>query len=441
MKIRIDRDFFIRSELFILLLLGITQIRSMETTNLLLNILLLAIMAIMNIDTMTIMLFVALPFFNLMNYKMGTTSLYYLGIIIFLVKYFFTAKTAKKASRLLILLGLIILRIPSGDFILLIKWTLLISVLIFTYNEEFFVGQIKDIIKYISFSTLFSSVIGYYMLKTGTSIYTRSYVFTYGIGKTTRFAGLIGDSVFYAQFVDILIAANLIIAFYNDRIVNVNTLLAAALTPFVVITYSKMGFILLIFSYAVFAFSSIRHNAINHNKIYKSLFLLLFSVLFFSVLTAYISSNRDLYVVKNYITRFSSSDLSTGRIKIIKHYIALLGKSWRTLFFAMAQDVYTTPFTTNGINMINRSHNIYLETVCAFGLTASVIIFTWIITRIFKACAGKEYVKILPAAILLVSGLVLHGHFEFHYYALVALAMAFLSCNLSKFDVRKEALN
>jgi len=80
-------------ELFILLLLGISHIFFGPTINLLLSIILFFLFLFTSLENNIVMLFTALPFFNLFTGKIGTTSLYYLYIIIFIFKYFFRSKT------------------------------------------------------------------------------------------------------------------------------------------------------------------------------------------------------------------------------------------------------------------------------------------------------------------------------------------------------------
>lgn len=146
------------------------------------------------------------------------------------------------------------------------------------------------------------------------------------------------------------------------------------------------------------------------------------------VFVNYLLSDNASSLVQNYLIRFTSSDLLTGRTVVWMHYIDLLKESWRTLFCAMPQSDYSALFTTNGVNRLNRAHNIYIESVCAFGFIATFFVLIWICAIIIKSIKRKDGIlDLIPIGIILASGMSLHGHFDFHYYFIVALAIAFLT--------------
>jgi len=384
-------------------------------------------MMMTNIRGAIVLLFLALPFFNLFNYKMGQISLYYILVIVFIFKYFKFKKHKFSKSKICAFIMLVMLRIPSGDFALLAKWSLLLFVVFITYNEDFFVEQIIEIINGITISTILSSLFGYYMLQNHISIYTRSYVYSQGVGSTTRFAGLIGDSVFYAQFVSVLIAANLVVAFYKKEKIKRSVVCSIILVLFDLMTYSKTGIILIVGVTAMFAIALVVKNAKKKSTIAKAVGISMLFVVAGIYAVNYVIVHMDNLMILNYITRFTSADLTTGRNIVAKHYLDLLYGSWRSLFFAMPQELYTTPFSTNGVNQINRAHNIYIESVCAFGLIASLILFVWLVFRLFRTFKMKDaWFCCLPLLVILASGFALHGHFEFHYYSLIALSLCFV---------------
>ncbi|MCX0392522.1 hypothetical protein LI050_13420, partial [Clostridium perfringens] len=133
-------------------------------------------------------------------------------------------------------------------------------VLILTYNEDILVRQSKQIIKGISVSMIISSAWGYIYLLTGKSIYTVGQVYLNGT-ITTRFGGLIGDSVFFAQFCAILIAANLVICYVDKKNITENIIFCLLLTIFDLLSYSKTGFLLIGFIYISYFIASIYNNA------------------------------------------------------------------------------------------------------------------------------------------------------------------------------------
>lgn len=106
----------------------------------------------------------------------------------------------------------------------------------------------------------------------------------------------------------------------------------------------------------------------------------------------------------------------------------LLKKSWRTLICAMPKSDFTAFCELNNGNTVNKTHNIYIETVCAFGLIATLCILIWIFVKIVQSIKRRDGILcLMPICVILASGYSLHGHFEFHYYTLVAVAMLFLN--------------
>ncbi|HHD2717046.1 TPA: hypothetical protein ACOTHS_000598 [Clostridium perfringens] len=425
MKIKKDKNFYLIIELVLLFILGITQIFSISSICLIIVFIILYLMIISDFKCTSCMLFVALPFFNLFNYKIGSTSLYYLFIIAFICKYLVYKRYKISRNKIYFFLLLVLVRIPSGDFVELIKWILLLSVLFIVFNESFFTDQLDEIIFYLTISAILSSAFGYYMLEKQLSIYTQSYVYSEN-GITTRFAGLIGDSVFYAQFVALIVSANLIIAYYSSKKRIKHIIVSTILAGFDILTYSKTGIILIVIMYFLYIISFIIKSAKNKKTFIKSIITFLILIVGITYFKNYFILHTDNSYVINYIARFTSEDLSTGRNVVTDHYLNLLNNSWRTPFFAMSQDVYSTKFYTNGLNAINRAHNIYIESVCAFGLSITLIIFIWVFYQIYKTIRNGYYFSTISMFVLLASGFVLHGHYEFQYYFLVAIALSML---------------
>ena len=312
---------------------------------------------------------------------------------------------------------------------MLITWSLLILVLILTYNEDILVRQSKQIIKGISVSMIISSAWGYIYLLTGKSIYTVGQVYLNGT-ITTRFGGLIGDSVFFAQFCAILIAANLVICYVDKKNITENIIFCLLLTIFDLLSYSKTGFLLIGFIYISYFIASIYKNAKYKKTVYKSIIITLVIIILVVYLINYVLNHLDNIIIQNYLLRFTSSDLLTGRNIVSEHYIELLEGSWKYLFFAMPQSLYSKPFPISSFTEINTAHNIYLETICAFGLISSIILFIIILYILIKRLTkNKNLFSCLPLFVMVFSGWVLHGHYEFQYYFLIALALSMLSYN------------
>lgn len=425
---KLNQKLIVTIEIVLLLLLGISHILSLSSVNVIISMIILFLFIISNLRTNVVLLFTAMPFFNLFTSNIGSTSLFYLYVIVFLLKYIFANKYHFNKQKILVFTLLILVRIPSGDFVYLTKWALLLSVLVFTYNEDFFMEQSNKIVRYLSISFVLSSLFGYYMLQNGLSIYTNSYIYISSELTVTRFAGLVGDSVFYSQFAALLIAANLVINYYNNSDRLFRYIIVAILTCFIILTYSKTGLILALASIVIYLIALVYNNIKTRKKIISTLLIIVVAISSMIVGVNYVLEHTNNLIISNYINRFSASDLLTGRKEVYDHYINLLEHNWGTPLFSMPQDEYLSIFTTNGINKLNRAHNIYLETVCAFGIFTSIILFGWIFIKVLQVLKSKKQkFCVLPILIMLASGFTLHGHFEFHYYFILSIALVYLN--------------
>lgn len=448
---KMNQKLIVTIEIGLLLLLGISHILSLSSINVMISMIILFLFIISNLRTNVLLLFTAMPFFNLFTSSIGSTSLFYLYIIVFLLKYISANKNHFNKRKILVFTLLILVRIPSGDFVYLTKWALLLSVLVFTYNEDFFIKQSNKIVRYLSISFVLSSLFGYYMLQNGLSIYTNSYIYISSELTVTRFAGLVGDSVFYSQFAALLIAANLVINYYNNSDRLFRYIIVAILTYFIILTYSKTGLILALVSIVLYIIALVYNNVKTRKKIISTLLIIVIVISSMIIGVSYILKHTDNLIISNYINRFSASDLLTGRKEVYDHYINLLEHNWETPFFSMPQDEYLSIFTTNGINKLNRAHNIYLETVCAFGIFTSIILFGWIFVKVLRTLKSKKQkFCVLPMLIMLASGFILHGHFEFHYYFILSIALVYLDKKIlgaitnninEDDDTRKDVIN
>ncbi|RXW92580.1 hypothetical protein, partial [Enterococcus faecium] len=138
-----------------------------------------------------------------------------------------------------------------------------------------FIERLPKIIKCINISTIISSMIGYVMLISGNSIYTNSYIYT-ETGNVTRFAGLVGDSVFYGQFTVIIIGLTLAMMLEKEISKIFGYITCMILSIFVVLTYSKTAIILLIVVVFLYFAGIIMANIKYKKTFYKSLLMFVF---------------------------------------------------------------------------------------------------------------------------------------------------------------------
>lgn len=418
----------IRLEIGLLAMLCVSQYFEVAPLNLLITGGVLLLMLLQKrVQDCALALFVALPMFNLLNLRVGTISLYYLLVFAFWLRYFQHCRWRIRKGKLLTLLALLLIRLTSGSVVDTLTWFTLLSVLVLTYREDFFDQNIESIVFWMSVAFVISSAFGYAMLEGGRSIYTRSYVWS-AAGNTIRFAGVIGDAVFYSQFCALLTAANLALACYRRAYFRKGVLLSAVIAAFCLVSYSKTGLFLILCAAIAALFWQIWAKSRSRRTMLRAMLIALGGVAAVIALTGGILAHPDGELVRNYALRLTKGDLLTGRSEVWAHYISLLKGSWRTLICAMPEDVFTALRPMANGSMIAHTHNIYIETVCAFGLPAALAMLLWVLHAMLRSILRRDGILMLmPICVILASGFALHGHFEFHYYTLVAVAISFLS--------------
>lgn len=417
-------------QLLLLLALSVSQYSNLNKINIIITCLIMLLFVASSIEECTVMIFELIPFFNLLNARIGETSFYYIIVIIYIGKYILYKKMRLSYKKIIILFIISILRLLDGNMEVFAKWFLLFTVVVITFKNELMIKNLNEIVEMITISTIISSIIGYIMLINGKSIYNKGYVYSRELGNVTRFAGLIGDSVFYSQFCAIIIAANLVVM-YNNKIKLFEAISSMILFGFTLLSYSKTGLILCIISLFVFMIAEIIKNAQSKSKAIISV-LMIILIAIGCIIGKKAIEKSDNPIISNYTTRFESKDLLTGRGEIYKYYINLLRNNPRSIWIGITDKEYTTPFYIATGVAFNRSHNIYIETIAIFGLlpTIGMMIFILYCMINFIKKNNKNLINLLPIIELLLSGVTLHGHYEFHYYTLVSICFAFLFYNI-----------
>ena len=420
-------------EIALLSLICVTQYFGISIANLALTCCVLGVHFLMSdIEECTIGLFCALPMFNFLNMRVGLTSFYYLMVFVFWLRYFQYHNWKISKYKFLVLLALLVIRITSGEVTETLTWFVLVSVLVLTYGEDFLDRNIQHVVLFTTIVFLISSLTGYFMLKAGKSIYTGGQVWS-GKVKSIRFAGVIGDSVFFSQCCSLLAACNLTLACHNRRYLLVGVLFAGCCLLLCLESYAKTG-MLLIALCAVASVVWLIWNRLQSKRTVVFSILLLFSGVIGSVLLVnYILTNTDNLFIQNYVTRLSQDDLLTGRTEIWAHYLFLLGNSWRSLFFALPARDFSQYFAINNGHFFNDPHNILIESACLFGIIPTLCMFMLVFVLMYRCFISRKGILWqMPICVMLASGFSLHGHLEFHYYTLVAIAFSFLSSNSPK---------
>lgn len=422
---------YIYTELGLLLLLGISQYFGITSTNLGIVLLLVFLYFLVPLKMDAEALFIAMPFFNMFSYELGTTSLFYLLIILYSVKYLWHTRFYIDKRKFVIFLVCCIFTFTIQDAAVWAKWALRFWLMVLLFNDDYFNQSLGETIKYTSVSAIISSAIGYLMQINNKSVYTRSYVYIQGSGSTTRFAGLIGDSVFYGQFIAVLIAANLMLAYRDKKYSTFAHITSTIMAAFAILSFSKTAILLIAVEVTGYVLLLIVRNAKNAKTTIKSILLIIGLWAAIMLLYWYALTHTENILVKGFIARFSAYDLWTGRTSIAATYLEWLGEDWRYWLSGMKYSQYTRGIQS-GSQLITRSHNIFIETACLFGVIPAITILLALVCYFARKQIRYRIslIAYLPILVLVASGISLHGHFEWHYYFLCSIAFACVHSNI-----------
>lgn len=422
-------DWKLYAEVILLSLLCASQYVGITALNLVITAAVLGVYFLMDrMEDCTVGLFTALPMFNMMSIRLGTISLYYLMVFLFWLRYFLYHNWTIQREKFLVLFVLLVIRLTSGEIRDNLTWFVLFSVLVLTYREDYFDRNIQTVVLFVSITFIISSAVGYWMLENGKSIYTNGTVWSKS-GVATRFAGVIGDSVFFSQFCALMVAANLTLGCYNRRYLLPALLLSVIISVLCLESYAKTGMLLIVLAACSAAVWLIWNRLKDKRTALVSIGMAVGCVGAVVFLVEYILTHTDNPLIQNYIARLTSKDLLTGRNAVWEHYLGLLGSRWGTLLFAMPQSMFRAPFRVDH-HYLSATHNVYLESLCFFGLVGTVCILLWLIARMYRCfISRKGILYFMPICVMLASGFSLHGLNEYHYYTLLAIAISFLNCD------------
>lgn len=436
---KLVRKKYVKIELALLVLLGISQYFGVTAANLGLVFIMICLFPLVPGQMQAEVLLIAMPFFNMFSYKLGSTSLFYLLMTLYCVQYLRRRRFQMGRNQFLIFFVCCLLTITMNNMEIWVKWALRFFLMVLFFNDEALSDSLQDTVQYTSVSAILSSAIGYIMQINGKSIYTRSYVYLQGVGSSTRFAGLIGDSVFYGQFIAVLIAANLMLAYQDKRYGRFAHIASAIMAAFALLSISKTAILLIAVELTGYVVLLIIRNAKNRKSVMKSVLLLIGVWAALVLLYWYVMTHSDNFLVRSFMTRFAANDLWTGRTSIAETYLKWIASDWKCWLVGMRYSTYTRGIQSGNL-VIRRAHNILIETACLFGVIPTIAILVALVCY-FCRLQSRYHVSVmayLPLMILLASGVSLHGHFEWHYYFLCSIAFACVHFNIRK---RKEQLS
>lgn len=371
------------------------------------------------------LLFAALPFFNVLGTELGGTSFFYLAVIVFAAKF---CIEENDSLRLKILAILVLLTFSAINLVVPVqyfRWLLLCVPLILVYKSAMLRSCIANIILLCSFSAVLSAFVGIAFANVGSYLYMQGYVYLDSASSITRYAGLIGDSVVFGQFMVVLISANVsLIALKRSKSVVVSWLLVFAMSLFCCLTYSKTAIMLLAFV-AVIACAFFVGDILNRGVGVAHLGAIVVGAV--GTLGLIILLNLGYFdsFISGITARLMASDLFTGRFQIWGNYLDLWSQQGLgALLSGVGIETYNL---TNVYLGFNRTHNVFLEGIICFGLPLSLVALCFVVKDLFCAVKrGGALYSSGPVIILLVSGAILHGLLEFPYYFEWMIALGLL---------------
>lgn len=402
-------------------LLCLLQLYSIGIGSLAISVVLIGICGFVRFEYLGIYLFAALPFFNVMNMSIGSTSLYYLLLGIAVIRYLVQGFERSTPIKIVILLSVFVLTCYNLTAqIKYVQWFIRLIPLVMFYGVPFVKERLEDIIDSYAVSMAIASWYGYCMLQMGTSIYTRSYVYTEG-ASTTRFAGLVGDSVVYGIQLLFLIAFLFVLIIKKKDRKSIRVILVALLVYFGALTYSKTFLACLLIMACVLYVYNLKSQKITRMSLLKNFIIVVISVMLMIGLIFFIKTSDNQWAI-NLRTRLMASDLTTGRLQVWKYFLEWFSEHPESFFRGMGFAEYTTHrrifYSSTGKKfIIIYAHNIFLETAIIFGIVEALLLllalFIWVVRKYQE---HRDGIIFLPLFIFLVSGMTTHGHFEYSTY-------------------------
>lgn len=434
--IRIPRINQINKTAYVFLMLcvlSVSQFLGIMPLNLIISAAIITIACFADVDELFVILYATLPFYNLISLRTGTYSLHYLIVGIFILKFLLCNKIS--ILKLFAFLFLFVLRIFAEDFVLLVSWSLLILPLILTADDDIWLRNIKRILFWLNLSIILSCITGYIMMAMQKSIYTTAYLYISGV-RTVRFAGLTGDSIAFGQTCVLAIGLNLVYCYFNPNAHKKFYILSSILlTIAALLSYSKMTLISILAVITVFLVLYGKAYATNREHVIKAVvFGCTLTTAIAIIIFALVNYSGNSAVILGYIDRFNRDDLTTGRFSLWGVYLEMLGSTPQNLFLPLTNEALSTPIWNPSTNSyVSYVHNLYLETIAAFGWCGAFLIFIWIATKLYRFFATRcKLILSIPILILLAMGLGSHGNFEYQFYLQLALAFSFLNPHMEE---------
>lgn len=424
------------------LLIGVcaSWLLSIGSVSFLLTLAIVAIAVAGSSETCCRLLFACFPFFNVMGADLGGTSMFYLIVLLYVVKATADGSASHARERYVALMLVFLFTVYNfGAGLTYAKWLIHLTVPLFVLGTTRFKESFPTYVGFLTISLMLSSFMGLMMMDRGIYLYTFGSVNT-GVDVTTRFSGLVGDAVVFGQVVALVVGANAYLM-YAGKAYRGAFLITLVLVFFAFLTYSK-GALICLGIVGVFAFFGFLRKTARDGLPVRYLIGAVLAFAAAYLLATYMLSGSSLFSADALATRLESSDLLTARRDIWNAYFKLWDSTGLPMLFkGIGFDTY---LNTTVYGRWHNCHNLYIEAVTLFGWILTVAMFLALAAHfaIMKR-RGAILFAYIPCILLLASGLILHGFLDFPFFYEWTIALGcleFAAAGAGKFEIetRKE---
>ena len=414
---------------------------SMGSASFLLTLVIVAIAAVGSSETCCRLLFACFPFFNVMGADLGGTSMFYLLVLLYVLKATLDRSVEHARERYVALMLVFVFTVYNiGAGLIYAKWLIHLAVPLFVLGTDRLKENFPTYVRLLTISLVISGVMGLMMMDRGIYLYTFGTVNT-GVDVTTRFSGLVGDAVVFGQVVALVVGVNAYLM-YAGKAYHGAFLITLALVFFAFLTYSK-GALICLGIVGVFALFGFLRKTARDGLPVRYLIGAVLALAAAYLLATYMLSGSSLFSADALATRLDSSDLLTARREIWSAYFKLWDSTgFPMLFKGIGFDTY---LSTTVYGRWHNCHNLYIEAVTLFGWIVAIAMVVALAAHFANMKRkGATFFAIMPCILLLASGLILHGFLDFPFFyewtvALGCLEFAVAGAGERENEMQKEA--
>ncbi|MFR3924041.1 MAG: hypothetical protein ACLTXI_01790 [Collinsella sp.] len=419
------------------LLLGVCAgwLLSLGKVSFLLTLVVVAIAAVGSSETCCRLLFACFPFFNVMGADLGGTSMFYLLVLLYVLKATIDGSVAHTRERYVALMLIFVFTVYNIDAgLTYVKWLIHLAAPLFVLGTARLKENFPTYVRFLTVSLVISGFMGLMMMDRG--VYLIPSEPSTPAWTSTRFP-LVYDSVVFGQVVALVGGERYLM--YGEDVHGAFPIMLVWSSRF---DYSK-GALICLAIVGVFALFGFVRKAARDGLPVRYLVGAVLALAAAYLLATYMLSGSSLFSADALATRLDSSDLLTARRDIWNAYFKLWDSTGLPMLFkGIGFDTY---LSTTVYGRWHNCHNLYIEAVTLFG---------WIVTVVMAVALASHFVNMkrkgaaffayMPCILLLASGFILHGFLDFPFFyewtvALGCLEFAATGAGERKNEKQKEA--